>query len=149
MKKINCFYLLCLLFVMACSKQAKRIYTAQEWDQPEWENPEIFQINREQPTATLYRYKDVQEALQGEGWEDSPLYFSLNGAWSFHYAENIYKRPANFYKDDFNISAWDTFTSAVQLGSAGLWNAFLYQCKIYVSSQSTLYPSQRKLSREL
>ena len=107
MKKLN-FYYLVLACVFCSCKQLKSVdYTASEWKDPEWENPEIFQINREKPVATFYRYKNTDKALQNQGWENSPLYYSLNGDWRFHYAENIYKRPADFYKNDFDVSGWN------------------------------------------
>ena len=34
------------------------------WENPEWENPEIFQINREKPKATFYSYKSSQKAIE-------------------------------------------------------------------------------------
>ena len=54
------------------------------WDKPEWENPEIFQINREEPTATFYSYKSSSKALVNDDWKNSSYYKSLNGNWHFN-----------------------------------------------------------------
>ena len=39
------------------------------WENPEWENPEIFEINREKPRATFYSYKSSQKRpkVNGDG----------------------------------------------------------------------------------
>ncbi len=96
------------LFLISCTTKVERpVYTAEKWENPEWENPEIFQINREEPTASFYRYEDEENALKNDSWENSPLYQSLNGTWNFYYAENPQKRPADFYKNDFDITGWD------------------------------------------
>lgn len=110
--KFNNLVILLLLLLSFSSKvkgqdKIKPTYTAAKWENPEWENPEIFQINREAPTATFYRYNDVAAALKNQSWENSQQYQSLNGNWSFYYADNVATRPTDFYKEDFDISAWD------------------------------------------
>ena len=77
------------------------------WDKPEWENPEIFQINREEPTATFYRYKSSSEALVNDDWKNSSYYKSLNGNWHFNYSADIKSRPKKFYENDYDFSNWD------------------------------------------
>ncbi len=78
-----------------------------KWDNPEWENPEIFQINREAPTASFYRYQDMATALENSSWQNSPFYLSLNGLWDFKYAKNVLERPTSFFKSDTNTADWD------------------------------------------
>ncbi|MGB5436755.1 MAG: glycoside hydrolase family 2 TIM barrel-domain containing protein, partial [Maribacter sp.] len=98
-----------LMILVSCENAAEMpTYTADRWENPEWENPEIFQINREAPTASFYRYTSVEGALENESWEQSSLYRSLNGTWDFYYAENPMKRPTDFYKNDFDVRGWDT-----------------------------------------
>ena len=77
------------------------------WDKPEWENPEIFQINREEPTATFYRYKSSSEALVNDDWKNSSYYKSLNGNWHFNYSADIKSRPKKFYENNYDFSNWD------------------------------------------
>ena len=55
------------------------------WENPEWENPEIFEINREKPRATFYSYKSSQKAIENSSWKNSDYYKSLNGDWYFFY----------------------------------------------------------------
>ncbi|WP_299551497.1 glycoside hydrolase family 2 TIM barrel-domain containing protein [Seonamhaeicola sp.] len=104
--------LIVLVTLSACSQkqQEKPIYVAETWENPEWENPEIFQINREAPTASFYKYKDAISAIENESWKNSDLYQSLNGTWKFYYADSVASRPKDFYKTEFDISAWDTIS---------------------------------------
>ena len=106
------YHLLILIFVatiLSCEEKMikKPIYTASTWENPEWENPNIFQINREKPTASFYKYSDETSAMKNESWENSPLYQSLNGTWNFYYADSVNARPTDFYKNDFDLSGWD------------------------------------------
>ncbi|MBJ6367486.1 glycoside hydrolase family 2 TIM barrel-domain containing protein [Snuella sedimenti] len=110
MKLKNACILLVLISLFSCKEKdiTKPIYTAGNWENPEWENPEIFQINRETPTASFYRYSDTQSALGNASWNNSPLYKSLNGTWHFYYADSVQARPVDFYKTDFDLKGWDT-----------------------------------------
>tara|TARA_R110002012_G_scaffold283304_1_gene473497 strand:- start:7540 stop:10695 length:3156 start_codon:yes stop_codon:yes gene_type:complete len=112
MKIHHLVLLLPILFAFSCEQQniEKPIYTAEKWENPEWENPEIFQINREQPTASFYKYSNKEAALKNESWQSSELYQSLNGTWKFYYADSIQARPTDFYKNKFNLGGWDTIT---------------------------------------
>lgn len=109
MKIQHLFYLIVLISMMSCQEKMdkKPIYTAEKWENPEWENPEVFQINREDPTASFYRYPSAEEALQNESWKNSPFYQSLNGTWQFYYADSVQARPTDFHKKDFDTSQWD------------------------------------------
>ncbi|WP_425236819.1 glycoside hydrolase family 2 TIM barrel-domain containing protein [Ulvibacterium sp.] len=103
------FCLMGSVLLISCNSTNERpMYMAEKWENPEWEDPEIFQINREEPIASFYRYESIDGALQNQSWENSPLYRSLNGTWDFYWAENPQARPQNFYEEGFNISGWDT-----------------------------------------
>ncbi|MGB5665243.1 MAG: glycoside hydrolase family 2 TIM barrel-domain containing protein, partial [Maribacter sp.] len=108
MHKSIIFIVVSVMFISCDKKVEKPVYSAEKWENPEWENPEIFQLNREEPTASFFRYEDVENALKNESWENSTLYQSLNGSWNFYFAENPQKRPTDFYKDDFDLTGWDT-----------------------------------------
>jgi beta-galactosidase len=92
------------------TKIEKPIYSSGVWENPEWENPEIFQINREEPTASFYKYLDEADALKNDSWHNSSLYKSLNGTWNFYYADSVQARPAEFYKNNFDLRGWATIT---------------------------------------
>ncbi|WP_139956505.1 glycoside hydrolase family 2 TIM barrel-domain containing protein [Flavicella sediminum] len=103
------FLLLVSSFVfLQGNAQEKPIYKAEKWENPEWENPAIFQMNREAPTATFYKYPNAKGALKNESWKNSSRYASLNGSWNFYYAENVSTRPTDFYKNDFSLKGWST-----------------------------------------
>ena len=109
MKSIKVLTLLIALVAFSsCNKnQEKPSYVASEWENPEWENPAVFQKNRLEPTASFFRFKNTEEASKNTNWKQSSLYQSLNGEWNFYYSKNIFERPADFYKNDFNLKGWD------------------------------------------
>ncbi|NND35342.1 MAG: beta-galactosidase, partial [Saprospiraceae bacterium] len=104
MKKIVTAHFLCafLFLVFRPNIHAQ----APKWENPEWEDPAIFQINREDPTASFYRFASVEVALQNESWENSTFYQSLNGEWDFKYVPSVPDRPASFFRTDFTASDW-------------------------------------------
>ena len=71
----------------------------------EVENEQVLGINKEPYHATLMPYKDRTEALaanrRGSTWARS-----LNGQWKFHWVPRPEERPVDFYKPDFDVSAW-------------------------------------------
>ncbi len=99
-----------LASLFSCKEEMveRPMYTAAQWENSEWENPEIFQINRADPTASFYKYPDAASAIKNESWQNSPLYQSLNGTWKFYYADSVSARPTDFYKSDFDLRGWDT-----------------------------------------
>ncbi len=75
----------------------------------EWENPEIFQINREAPVANFTRYPSA-ELAQRDDRTLSPLYVSLNGDWQFNWVSKPADRPIGFEAPDFDASTWGALT---------------------------------------
>ncbi|MGB3801846.1 MAG: glycoside hydrolase family 2 TIM barrel-domain containing protein, partial [Lewinella sp.] len=76
-------------------------------DIPEWENPEIFEINREYPHAAFYRFPTEEAALAKSDYTASPLYQSLNGTWKFNWVVKPSERPSFFYRTDYDVSQWE------------------------------------------
>lgn len=63
----------------------------------EWlANPEIFEVNREKSHSD-HSYTT----------KDGNLRQSLNGTWKFAYTEHPVDRPADFYKNDFDVTSFD------------------------------------------
>ena len=60
------------------------------------ENPEIFEVNR------LCAHSDHEYFT-----EDGDLRQSLNGLWKFSYSEKPSERPADFFRNDFDVSGFD------------------------------------------
>lgn len=73
----------------------------------DWENPAVFQINREAPRAFYIPFGSETEAREYSFLESSML-LSLNGDWKFHLSQNPSERPAYFFKDDFDTREWHT-----------------------------------------
>jgi len=71
----------------------------------EIEDPQCLGINKEPYHATLMPYANLQEALKAIRLESS-LCINLNGQWKFNWVPSPEQRPVDFYKPDYNVSAW-------------------------------------------
>ena len=76
---------------------------------PAWQNPEIVQINRELPRATMFSFESPELALAGEK-ERSANFLSLNGTWKFMYSERPADRPEEFYQVKYRDRRWHDIT---------------------------------------
>lgn len=95
--------------------------------QGEWNNrPEVFQVHREAPHATLMPYPDILSALNGE-LTSSPYYSSLSGTWKFYSVNNPFTRPFQFYADTFDVSGWK------EIQVPGNWQTQGYDYPIYTN----------------
>lgn len=74
--------------------------------QHDWENEQVIGINKEQGHSTYIPYASIQQALTSFP-EQSPFYQNLNGTWKFNWAKHPDLRPADFYKNDFDVGYWD------------------------------------------
>lgn len=72
---------------------------------PDWENPEVFAINKEKTRATSLPFADEDSALKNE-FASSPYYQSLNGIWKFYWVPKIGEVPVDFYKKNYDVSKW-------------------------------------------
>lgn len=72
---------------------------------PDWENPEVFAINKEKTRATSLPFSDETSAIKNK-YEASPYYQSLNGTWKFYWVPKISEVPTNFYKENYDVSKW-------------------------------------------
>lgn len=71
----------------------------------DWENPAVFQINREPARSTFLPFADKYSAV-ADIYENSPWFYSLNGNWKFQWSPTPDQRPKDFYKPDFNVVNW-------------------------------------------
>ncbi len=71
----------------------------------DWENPLVYNINREDPRAHFHYYESEKYAQINDP-NKSKYFISLNGKWKFNFSKNPDERPIDFYKDDFNDSDW-------------------------------------------
>jgi beta-galactosidase len=74
-------------------------------EQPDWENPEVFERNQTLPHATLMPFESLEQALENKR-QSSPYHFTLNGTWKFHLAENLEESPEDFFKKGYDTRNW-------------------------------------------
>ncbi|HEX8291164.1 MAG TPA: glycoside hydrolase family 2 TIM barrel-domain containing protein [Pyrinomonadaceae bacterium] len=99
------------ILLLACAHAPTR---ARQADPPDWENPRVFGVNREPAHATFVPYPDEAAARRGATAYapgaapagGSPFVRSLNGVWKFHWVKEPSARPADFYRPEFDVSAW-------------------------------------------
>ncbi len=71
----------------------------------EWENPLLFEQNKEKPHASFMVYDRPADAV-ADDYARSPYYQSLNGTWKFNYVGRPADRPLDFAQPTFNDAAW-------------------------------------------
>jgi beta-galactosidase len=107
MKRLSFYILMIALSLSSCKKFSKyEGIPFTEKNPRDWENPEVFNINREDPHATLISYSDEASALQAIK-ENSPNYKSLDGLWKFNWVKTPDQRPFWFFKDDYDTRDWN------------------------------------------
>ena len=85
---------------------------------PDWENPAVLGINKLPYHATLQlpsKWKECKEIV------------SLDGQWLFHWSPKPEDRPADFYREDYDVSSWDRITVP------GNWQTQGYGTPIYIN----------------
>jgi len=106
MKRVSFIILLITLSLASCKKYSK--YEGVPFTEKEprdWENPEVFNINREPAYATLISFPEETSALEAIK-SNSPNYVSLDGLWKFNYSDSPDTRPFWFFKDDYDTRDW-------------------------------------------
>jgi beta-galactosidase len=103
---------------------------AQEND---WENPEVFQINREPARSSFLPYADEASAVT-DNYANSLWYFSLNGKWKFSWVPTPDQRPKDFYKVAYNTTNWN------EISVPSNWELNGYGIPIYTN---ITYPFER------
>ena len=78
------------------------------------ENPKMFAENQEPTHVPLIPFSSTQMALENN-WSKSPNYISLDGNWKFNWAINPYEAPADFYKENYDVSFWN------EIDVPGVW----------------------------
>ena len=94
------------------------VFTVHAQTTPDWENPAVLGINKLPYHATLQlpsKWKACKEIM------------SLDGEWLFHWSRNPEERPADFYKEDYDVSGWGKITVP------GNWQTQGYGTPIYIN----------------
>jgi beta-galactosidase len=98
----------------------------------EWENPGLTGLSNLPPHATLIICPDAATALRigpavNAERVKSSFYRSLNGDWQYHYCSNLLARVPDFWKPEFDDSAW------AKIPVPGNVELFGYGIPIYVN----------------
>ena len=127
--------------------------SAEAPDGTEWQSPERLGYNKMQPRAWFVSFASAEEARKVLP-EYSSRRISLDGTWKFHFAKTPDERPLDFYKKDFDCSAWDDIPVPSNWNIVGLkkgsWNEEKgrwegkYGVPIYVN-QPVIFYHERKV----
>ncbi|MCV9387374.1 glycoside hydrolase family 2 TIM barrel-domain containing protein [Reichenbachiella ulvae] len=74
--------------------------------QNEWENPKVFERNKEAGHVDFIAYEEAAAARKDD-FGASSNFLSLNGTWKFNYLDKPADRPMDFFKGSFDDSSWD------------------------------------------
>ncbi len=84
-------------------------------DAPYWEDETVFGENKEKAVATYMPYATKAAMLADTEYYATPWtepkndrYISLNGTWKFKFVPEPSQRPLDFFKQGYDVSAWDT-----------------------------------------
>ena len=112
------FLAFCLIFFLASEASPEKLN--------DWENPLVVGRNKEAPHVPALSFSDMKSALKGSP-QATPYYKSLNGQWKFHWVGKPSDRPLDFYKPDYDVSAWD------EIPVPSCWEMHGYGIPIYTN----------------
>lgn len=92
----------------------------------EWKDMQVNEVNRLPLHATFFAYENESTALKGE-MKNSERFVSLHGDWKFKWVENANERPTDFWKTDFDDSAWG------KMPVPGMWELNGFGDPVYVN----------------
>ena len=98
----------------------------------ELEDVQLYGRNRLAPHSFYVPHATLAGALSYER-ERSPWYQSLNGTWRFRYVADPALRPVGFWRDDADLTGWDS------IPVPGNWEALGFGIPIYTNF-TYLYP---------
>ncbi|MCT4647663.1 MAG: DUF4981 domain-containing protein [Carboxylicivirga sp.] len=129
------FVLLFLLgSITSCKQYSKYEGVAFNEEQPaNWQNQEVFQVNREAARAWYIPFANAEEVNRDDKWSSS-LIMNLNGMWQFHLATKPADRPYYFFKDDYDCRDWD------EIKVPSNWEREGYEYPIYTNVK---YPHEK------
>lgn len=112
---------------------ATLLFTLNAFSQSDWENEQVIGINKEAPHSHYIPYSNVEEAVMDVS-HNSPLFLGLNGIWKFNWVKHPNLRPVDFYRNDYDVKAWDN----IEVPSC--WEMKGYGTPIYTN---VTYPFER------
>ena len=124
MKKLSIFFAICS-FCLGLSAQT---FT-------EWQDPAIFEINKLYPRANIPQNDFRFNNLDAEKQEKLSV-VSLDGPWQFFFVNNADERPMDFFRTDYDDSAWGTIPVPRN------WELNGYGVPVYVNTTNDFDNSQ-------
>jgi len=103
------------------------------YGQNDWENPQIFQKNREKARASFYPFASEEKAIKNDPGTGKYIK-CLNGKWKFNYVGRASERPLDFYKTDQDHKSWD------EIPVPGNWELYGYG---YANYSNIIYPFKK------
>lgn len=71
---------------------------------PDWSNLAVIHRNTLPPRSTFFLYDNASDAQTLDVSKTKTI--SLNGTWKFSLANSPFDAPADFFTDNFDVSAW-------------------------------------------
>ena len=102
--------------------------------QEEWEDPSVFNINRQLARAHFFPFESEELALKNDPFQ-SKYFQSLNGDWKFNFSPNPKKRPKNFYKTNYDDTNWS------DIKVPGHWELQGWSVPIYLDEEYPFPPN--------
>lgn len=101
----------------------------------EWEDPAVFNIGKEEPSAYFVPFPDVDSAIT-MNWKSSTFYQSLNGFWKFTWVPEPGAKPKDFWRPGFDDRNWVDFPVPAN------WELNGFGVPIYVNSAYEFAPKK-------
>lgn len=79
----------------------------------DWENQNVFAINKEDGHATFIPFANMKEMIADPAYRRpwkrtrSSRYLLLNGNWKFNWVKQPEERPKDFYRINYDVSQWN------------------------------------------
>jgi len=135
-KLISTIFLVSLLFGFVSQAQNTNVKVL------DWENPKMFNQNKEAPHATLMPFMTIDSALSKKR-NESVFYKSLNGVWKFNWVKKPADRSVDFYMPKFDVSDWDNIPVPSN------WELEGYGIPIYTNHQYEFADYRAPISDEI
>ena len=128
------FSILIAIILISNKSKQKEIYK-------HWEDPSVFQINREEPRSHFFPFESKELSIENNQ-ERSKYFQSLNGEWKFYFAKNPDQRPIGFENLTYDVGDWDT------INVPGHWEMQGYSVPIYLDEEYPFNPDPPKVPNE-
>lgn len=111
--------------LIVCAGITANVFAEQK---PNWQNHQVFAINKQAPHATLFPYLSEQAALVDQPSKNNN-YLLLNGLWQFNWQKDPKNAPTGFEKKGFDDSQWS------QIPVPGNWEIEGFGYPIYLDER--------------